>query len=263
MSHFLKTLRKNKGVSQEFLAKKLGVSRPTYVQIENGSREMLVNEAVILTKFFDMSLEDFLAEKLPKEPVVEIEKEKTPKTQKQEVRMSVPQKNIQKFKEVLLYILEKVGAKVNVGETVIYKLLYFIDFDFYEKYEEQLIGATYIKNNYGPTPVEFKKVIETMEKDGEIELVKSTFFNYPQRKYLPRKKAVLKSLSALEKEHIDEVLNRSVSGTKLVDMTAHQISEYSHGDVPWQAHKNGEKIDYESVFYRNDPYSVKEFADEL
>ena len=263
MSNFLKNLRKQKGVSQEFLAKEIGVSRPTYVQIENGSREMLVNEALVLAKFFDLSLEDFLAEKVGEEPIVEIKKEKIPKTKKQEERISVPQKNIRKFREVLLYILEKVGAKVNVGETVIYKLLYFIDFDFYEKYEEQFIGATYIKNNFGPTPIEFKEVIKMMQKDGEIELVKSKFFNYPQRKYLPRKKAILKSLSALEKEHIDEVLNRSVSGTKLVDMTANQISEYSHGDLPWKAHKMGEKISYESVFYRNDPYSVKEFEDAL
>ncbi len=46
-----------------------------------------------------------------------------------------------KFKEVLLYILGKVGSLPNVGETVIYKLLYFIDFDYFEMYEEQLIGS--------------------------------------------------------------------------------------------------------------------------
>ena len=54
------------------------------------------------------------------------------------MRINVPQKNFQKFKEVLIYILNSVGAKPNIGETVIYKLLYFIDFDYYEKHEEQL-----------------------------------------------------------------------------------------------------------------------------
>jgi hypothetical protein len=68
--------------------------------------------------------------------------------EKQEIRIDVPQKNLKKFKEVLLYILEKVGGKPNVGMTVLYKLLYFIDFDYYEKFEEQLIGATYIKNHF-------------------------------------------------------------------------------------------------------------------
>ena len=105
------------------------------------------------------------------------------------MRISVPQKNLQKFKEVLLYILNKVGAKENIGETVIYKLLYFIDFDFYEKYEEQLVGATYIKNKYGPTPVEFVKIVEKMIKDGEIEKVKSEYFKLQQTKYLPRQEA--------------------------------------------------------------------------
>ena len=71
----------------------------------------------------------------------------------------VKPENLKKFKEVLLYILSKVGSKPNVGETVLYKLLYFIDFDYYEKFEEQFIGATYIKNHYGPTPIEFKKIV--------------------------------------------------------------------------------------------------------
>ena len=46
------------------------------------------------------------------------------------IRISVPQKKLDKFKEVLLYILERVGSKSNVGMGVIYKLLYFIDFDY-------------------------------------------------------------------------------------------------------------------------------------
>ena len=63
----------------------------------------------------------------------------------QEMRISEPQLNVQKFRQVLLYILNKIGEKPNVDETVICNLLYFIDFDYYEKYEEHLIGATYEK----------------------------------------------------------------------------------------------------------------------
>jgi hypothetical protein len=82
---------------------------------------------------------------------------KKEKQQFPRIRINIPQKNIGKFKEVLLYILNKIGSKPNIGETVIYKLLYFIDLNYYEKYEEQLIGATYIKNHHGPTLKEFKK----------------------------------------------------------------------------------------------------------
>jgi len=66
------------------------------------------------------------------------------------MRIIISQANVKKFKEVFLYILEKVGARPNIGETALYKLLYFIDFDYYEKFEEQLIGAKYIKNHFGP-----------------------------------------------------------------------------------------------------------------
>ena len=38
MTAFLKKLRQEQDISQEFLAKKIGVSRPTYVQIESGTR---------------------------------------------------------------------------------------------------------------------------------------------------------------------------------------------------------------------------------
>ena len=74
---------------------------------------------------------------------------------KQETRDSKPQENIKKFKEVLLYVLESIGARPNIGESVICKLMYFIDFDFYEIYEEQIMGLKYLKNLkiFMPTPL--------------------------------------------------------------------------------------------------------------
>lgn len=168
-------------------------------------------------------------------------------------RISVPQKNLNKFKQVLLYILGKVGSKPNIGETVIYKLLYFIDFNFYEKYEDQLIGATYIKNQHGPTPKEFIKIRKEMIEKDEIVKVKGKYFNFPQTKYLPLILPDLTQLKAHELKVIDDVLNQ------LSDMNAKQISQYSHEDVPWVTASKGEPIDYETVFYRTSCYSVREY----
>lgn len=168
-----------------------------------------------------------------------------------EIRINIPQKNVRKFKEVLLYIASAVGAKPNVGETVIYKLLYFIDFDYYERYEEQLMGATYQKNKWGPTPMEFLKIVEQMIEAKEILRIPNKYFNYPQTKYLPRRKPDLSLLCGREIAVIDHVLNR------LSDMSAAQISEYSHNDVPWLTTDNGGIIPYEAVFYRTPAYSVR------
>ena len=252
----LKLLREESHFSQEQLADELGISRPTYMQIEKGGRELTISEAKKLADILGLSLENFLSNAISPSQEVILESAKK-EARESDVRIVMPRANVKKFKEVLLYVLSKIGAKPNIGETALYKLLYFIDFDFYEKFEEQLTGARYIKNHYGPTPVEFKKIVENMEEKKEIERVKSSYFQYEQKKYLPRREPNLKALSAQEIKHIDEVLAR------LSDKNANELSDYSHNDVPWKVHKSGEIISYESVFYRDPEHSVRNYDDEL
>ncbi|MBM3209628.1 DUF4065 domain-containing protein [Candidatus Shapirobacteria bacterium] len=255
LAKFIQAQRKKRHLTQEFLASELGISRPTYVQIEQGLRELTISEAEKLAQIFGISLENFLQEREPS-VIVTLEKEtqKSMIKQAEDIRVSVPQKNLEKFKEVLLYVLSKVGGKPNVGETVLYKLLYFIDFDYYEKYEEQLIGATYIKNHYGPTPAEFKDIVEEMIKRGEIVRVTGKYFNYPQQKYLPvRNPDLTKLKDARELQHIDEVLAR------LGDKNGKELTDYSHEDVPWVIAQNNKPLDYEAVFYRTPKTSVRNY----
>ena len=249
----MKELRQARGISQEKLASLLQIPRPAVSQLENGKRELSTVELAKLTKIFNISADVFLD--IEKEPEIILQERKEGSPQKSGIRINVPQKNLKKFKEVLLYILNKVSAKPNIGETVIYKLLYFIDFDYYEKYEEQLMGAAYIKNNYGPTPVGFNKIIGSMIKNKEIEKVKSDYYQYPQTKYLPLKTPDLSILNANEIRLIDDVLNR------LSDMNASQISDYSHNDVPWITTDDQKVIEYEKVFYRTPQYSVREYGE--
>lgn len=253
-SSHLRALRQQAGFSQEQMARDIGVSRPTYVQIEKGDRELTVGEAQKLASIFGMSLETLLQGGMPEQRPVTLSKEAP--VEESDMRISVPQENTEKFREVLLYILEKVGARPNVGETVLYKLLYFIDFDFYEKFEKQLIGARYIKNKYGPTPVAFRKIVEDMEKKQELVRVKSKYFTFDQKKYLPLRPPKLALLSAEETEHIDGVLSR------LAGKSANELSVYSHEDIPWKVHKMGEQLDYEYALYREPPYSMRKYDDD-
>ncbi len=251
---FVHQQRAKRKMTQEYLASELGISRPTYKQIENGKRELNISEAKKLAAIFDMSLDIFLAAKEPKRTVT-IEKESPEQSDDMQIR--VTEKNLEKFRQVLLYILIKVGSKPNVGETVLHKLLYFIDFDYYEKFEENLMGATYIKNHHGPTAVEFGLLIKDMQEKGEIEAVQSSYFKYQQKKYLPLKRPNLDILSAREIDHIDNVLVR------LSDKNAAEIENYSHQDIPWISAKEGKPLSYESVFYREEKYSVRNYDDAL
>jgi len=251
----VKNLREKVGLRQEVFAEKLGITRPVISQIEQGKRKLTAQELDKIAGIFNLST-DVLLGKIPM-PEIEISQEEKQKISEPSIRINIPQKNLNKFREVLLYILNEVGSKPHIGETVIYKLLYFIDFNYYEKHEEQLIGANYIKNHYGPTPVEFQKIVEKMIRDHDIEKINSQYFSYPQTKYLPLRKPDLSKFSANELEIINDVL------CKLADMNAAQISEYSHNDVPWLTTEENKPLEYESVFYRTSPYSVREYPDEV
>jgi len=253
----IKILREENNFSQNYMARELGMSRPTYTQIEQGKRELTISEAKKLAAIFSISFRDFLAGKKSEYKVVIEEQGNKISKKDSDLEIRVTKKNLEKFKQVLLYILGKVGSKPNIGETVLHKLLYFIDFDYYEKFEESLMGATYIKNHHGPTSIELKKIIDHMQKKGELEMVKSRYFKYDQKKYLPIKKPNLSIFSAREIEHIDGVLAR------LSDKNAKEIEDYSHNDIPWKVAENGKSLSYESVFYRDEQYSVRNYEDEL
>lgn len=255
MFNVLKTLREKEKISQDELAEKIGITRQTLSKYEKGESDLSLEMIKKLSKFFEVDYSCFIDNEMPKFPQYNIIKNEK-KEEKEEVRIDIPQENIKKFKQVFLYILNKIGAKPNVGRTVIYKLLYFIDFDYYELYEEQLMGLKYIKNTFGPTPVDFAKIIADMEHDGELEIIKTKFFNKDQTKYLPIKYPDLSCLSAQELEHIDREINR------LSDKTGSELSKFSHKDIPWIGAEMGEILDYEAVFYRNQETSLREYAEE-
>lgn len=161
------------------------------------------------------------------------------------------------FRQVILYVLDRVEGKPNIGEAVLHKLFYFIDFDYYEKFEENLMGETYVKNGYGPTSVNLTRILRCMEEEGAIQKTDQVYNNYIQNRYLNTGRSDTDLLRARDIEHIDQVLAR-FSG-----MSPAELSEYSHNDVPWKCARYGEPIPYETVFYRDDRYSVSESDDAL
>ncbi|MBC7425617.1 MAG: DUF4065 domain-containing protein [Bacteroidia bacterium] len=248
-------LRKIKGLSQEDLAKSVKISRPSLAQIELGNRSVDILELQKLSLILKFSLDDFMSKDFSADK--EVESKEVKKAKKEEERISVPTLQVNKFKNVLLYILERCAGKPNVGETVLYKLLYFTDFNYYELYEEHLTGAKYRKLPYGPVPQKFDTIIDQMIKKGQLQRVKSEYHGYPQTRYLPLEKADLTELRASEKEIIDRVIEQ------MSDWSAASVSSYSHKDLPWEVTDEGKDISYELAFYREQPYSVRNYGDDI
>ncbi len=253
MGQRITLLRKRKGWSQEDLAKTIGLSRTSIVQLELGNRGVDVMEFQNLSMALGFALDefmskDFMQSEVHDDPVI---KEKS----KPEERISVPKLNVEKFKNVLLYILERCAGKPNVGETVLYKLLYFSDFNYYELYEQHLTGANYKKLQYGPVPQKLTSILAGMMEEKEIEQMVTDYYGLVQTRYIPLKKADLQQMKASEKEVIDRVIDQ------MSDWNATAISDYSHKDMPWLATQDGQDIDYELAFYRELPYSVRVYDD--
>lgn len=257
MNKVLKYIREQNNITKDEMANTLGITRQTYYKYELGENELTIDIVRKIASKFNVDYVDIIENKIPQEFNYNIinTRKLNKKEQNIDIRIDIPQENIDKFKQVLLYILNRIGSRPNVGQMVIYKLLYFIDFDYYELYEEQLMGLKYIKNDFGPTPVSFAKIVKQMEKEELIEEIKTKRYDYEMTKYLPLVEADLSSITAKEIMFINEEIE------KYGNKSATELSQISHSDVPWIGTKPKDIIPYESVFYRTPDTSVRRYED--
>lgn len=223
----MKQLRRDAGLSQQDVAAKLGMARATYASLEINRRDPDLAELHSLAHFYEIPLAGLIAPEenaygMVHEPIPEYKPSKKPiKTPGEPTYTFRPEK----LRDVLLYVLEKVGAKPNVGESTLHKLLYFIDHDYQERLGRPITGLAYTHGPHGPTPTRsFIDLVRQMETAGELEIIATKHFNNTQKKYLPVRKSDLNELNARELESINSTL------TRLGDKTAVELTELSRQD---------------------------------
>lgn len=162
----------------------------------------------------------------------------------------------EKFKQVVHYIISRTDSSryANVGKKVLYKLLYFNDFNYYELTEINMTGEIYSKLEHGPAPRHFNEIIAALKRDGYIEERTVDYYGHKQIRFRSLKEPTLSLLSATEIQHIDDTLGRYAS------MNGSQIEATSHRDMPWLASEYNENLDYELVFYRSAEMSVRPYC---
>ena len=244
----IRSLREELDISQEDLAENLKVTRQAIGQIEKGERKIDTLELVKLASFFSVSIDDLLKPALMRQPS-HLSKQSQP-------TFGGYAFNPVKLRNLLLYILEKCGGKPNIGETVLYKLFYFIDFEAVELLGHPLTGMTYVKLQYGPVPrkIEYNKVIIPMIENGELKIFSHEFYGKPQKRYVALCEPDVEVFTRQEEELINRNLNQ------LSDMKAAEITHYVHGDVPWKTTEDNEVIDYHLAFQRELPYSKVDYT---
>lgn len=158
--------------------------------------------------------------------------------------------NQKKYENAVLYLCKKLGGEVR-GKKKLAKLLYFADFDFYEKYQKSITGDKYSALPMGPFPSSLDTMTTTMVKKKEIVVEQSEGpegYN-PTEVYRCLVEPDDGALDEEEKKMLDRIV------TKYGNLNGKQLQELSHAEAPYVGTLLKHEIPYELAFYRGTDFS--------
>ncbi len=153
--------------------------------------------------------------------------------------------NEKKYKNIILFFANKI-RNGTLGKLKIMKLLYFLDFDYFEQNKKSVSGDEYLRFDKGPIPRMAEKILKKMDKK-EIRITKKKIgFGYNDQQHIEPLKDFDESLfSPKEIRLMTEIAN------KWEKFTGTEMKNASHGEAPWIATKPNSVIDYNLAYYRN------------
>lgn len=153
--------------------------------------------------------------------------------------------NRKKYKNAILFFANRI-RNGTLGKVKLMKLLYYFDFDFFEKYKRSVTGDEYLRFEMGPVPRMAEKILKEMDGK-EIKITAQKVKNgYNDRQLI--EPLVDFDLSVFEKE---ELLMLEEIADKWEKFTGTEMKIASHGEAPWIATKPNEIVDYNLAYYRN------------
>ncbi len=156
----------------------------------------------------------------------------------------MPKINEKIYMNIILYLAEKLGGEIK-GKKKLAKLLYFVDFDFFEKYQKSLTGDVYKALPMGPFPIMVEKVLADManEKKIIIKLEKERADYNPTEIYEAKKK-MEGNFSKEEQQILDRVV------LKYGHLSGKQLEDLTHAEAPYIGTAPNQEIAYELAYYR-------------
>jgi len=153
--------------------------------------------------------------------------------------------NEKKYKNAVLFFANKI-CNGTLGKLKLMKLLYYLDFDFFEKYGRSITGDEYLRFEHGPVPRMGEKILKQMQgKDIKIVSRKMPK-GYNDQQHIEATKEFDPAVFTNE-----EILMLEEIAGKWEKFTGAEMKMASHGEAPWIATKTDEVIDYNLAYYRN------------
>ncbi len=215
----IKALRLEKGISQLDMAKNLGISRISYIAIEQGKRELTVSELEKISDILGVTAQ-------------ELESGKSP--------------NYEKYKQMILAFL-RVGVKI--PKTKLAKLLYFADFSWYYTHLESMSGMQYRKIQYGPVTDAYFRIIDEMIDNGEINMKQTEDGAMLISETRSGAKVELSQIKK-EEENLIKDIEKKWKGKKTAE-----IVDFTHKQLPYLYARENEIVSY-PLFTQEDPDEI-------
>ncbi|MFH1412869.1 MAG: type II toxin-antitoxin system antitoxin SocA domain-containing protein [bacterium] len=220
---FIKSLRVQKGISQQEIAHKLGISRTSYIAVEQGKRELLLSEAQKLSDIFGISLKDMETGVAP---------------------------DYEKYKEMLLAYLRVASSNSDgkIPKTKLAKLLYLADFAWFYEKMQSMSGMQYKRIKYGPVPDSYFRALDELEEQGKVNIDRSNDGIILIREGEGSKRRQLNKLSKEEKYLIKQIAK------KWKNKKTQEIVDFTHEQLPYRLCALDEVIPYELIIQEDPAY---------
>ena len=218
-AQFIKTIRTKRGFSQAFVAEKLNISRPSYVAVEQGRRDLSLGEFEKLSGVLGVSFEEIESGEVP---------------------------NYEKYKQMILAFLRQ---DKKIPKTKLAKLLYFADFGWFYYHLKSMSGMQYRKIQYGPVPDSYFRIIDEMFDNGEIDVtqIKDGAMLISQTR--GGAKVILSGINREEKELIKNI------GEKWRGKKTAEIVNFTHKQFPYLYAQENETVSY-GLFTQENPDEI-------
>jgi len=157
----------------------------------------------------------------------------------------------EKYQNAVLYLCWRLGGEVR-GKKKLAKLLYFADFDFYEKYQKSITGDIYKAFPKGPLPSALNEMIDSMVAKGilQVETMQERGKDYaPTEVFKSSTEPAVSVFSVEEKQMLDRVAK------KYGQLNGEQLAELSHAEAPYTSAEPYKEIPYEFTYYRGTDFS--------
>lgn len=155
-----------------------------------------------------------------------------------------------KYQNAVLYLCRKLKGEVR-GKKKLAKLLYFADFDLYEKIQKSITGDVYCARPMGPVPSALEEITAEMTKKKMlgVERVEEREGYNPTEVYKCLAEPDLSVFDDEEKKMLDRIV------VKYGHLNGKQLEELSHAEAPYIGTELRKEIPYELAFYRGTDFS--------